>query len=78
MQTSPANKTPKLCIQLFPNINAVLLQGCYRNCFQHMVLRDCGCGDPRFPVPDGTRPCHAFNPIERWHVTQIHTLLYDK
>uniref|UniRef100_F1LD96 Degenerin unc-8 n=1 Tax=Ascaris suum TaxID=6253 RepID=F1LD96_ASCSU len=28
-------------------------EGCYRNCFQHMVLAQCGCGDPRFPLPSG-------------------------
>uniref|UniRef100_A0A914S6J8 Uncharacterized protein n=1 Tax=Parascaris equorum TaxID=6256 RepID=A0A914S6J8_PAREQ len=41
-------------------------EGCYRNCFQHMVLAQCGCGDPRFPLPsDDYRPCDAKNPIER-------------
>ncbi|VDM44692.1 unnamed protein product [Toxocara canis] len=41
-------------------------EGCYRNCFQHMVLERCGCGDPRFPLPsDDFRPCDAKNFVER-------------
>lgn len=24
-----------------------LAKGCYRNCFQHIILERCGCGDPR-------------------------------
>ncbi|KAI6188821.1 Degenerin mec-10 [Aphelenchoides besseyi] len=26
------------------------LEGCYRSCLQEMVVKECGCGDPRFPV----------------------------
>uniref|UniRef100_A0A914MR23 Uncharacterized protein n=1 Tax=Meloidogyne incognita TaxID=6306 RepID=A0A914MR23_MELIC len=33
-------------------------EGCYRNCFQHIILERCGCGDPH-------RPCDARNPKER-------------
>lgn len=41
-------------------------QGCYRSCFQNLVQRECGCGDPRFPLVDGNRRdnnkhCHVFN-----------------
>uniref|UniRef100_A0AC35U7H9 Degenerin mec-10 n=1 Tax=Rhabditophanes sp. KR3021 TaxID=114890 RepID=A0AC35U7H9_9BILA len=39
-------------------------EGCYRTCFQHMVVKDCGCGDPRFPVTKGLH-CQVFNPIAR-------------
>ncbi|KAF7638186.1 hypothetical protein Mgra_00002414 [Meloidogyne graminicola] len=42
-------------------------EGCYRNCFQHIILERCGCGDPRFPLPNEKedRPCDARNPKER-------------
>ncbi|MFH4973780.1 hypothetical protein AB6A40_000489 [Gnathostoma spinigerum] len=36
-------------------------EGCYRTCFQDMVIRECGCGDPRFPVPGGATHCHVFD-----------------
>ncbi|KAK6036080.1 hypothetical protein COOONC_26415, partial [Cooperia oncophora] len=35
-------------------------EGCHRSCFQLKVLDQCGCGDPRFPLPsDGKRYCSA-------------------
>ncbi|KAI3411894.1 hypothetical protein GPALN_001955 [Globodera pallida] len=42
-------------------------EGCYRNCFQHIILERCGCGDPRFPLPNESedRPCDARSPKER-------------
>ncbi|CAJ0956463.1 unnamed protein product, partial [Mesorhabditis belari] len=40
------------------------VEGCYRTCFQNLVLDECGCGDPRFPVPNGTH-CEALNPVQR-------------
>ncbi|VDD90217.1 unnamed protein product [Enterobius vermicularis] len=33
------------------------VEGCYRSCFQQLVLKECGCGDPRFPVPNGYTHC---------------------
>uniref|UniRef100_A0A0K0FMN3 Degenerin mec-10 (inferred by orthology to a C. elegans protein) n=1 Tax=Strongyloides venezuelensis TaxID=75913 RepID=A0A0K0FMN3_STRVS len=39
-------------------------EGCYRSCFQNMVQQDCGCGDPRFPILNGSH-CQAFNPVAR-------------
>lgn len=27
------------------------------------MLKDCKCGDPRFPVPDGHVHCEAANPV---------------
>ncbi|CEF63897.1 Na+ channel, amiloride-sensitive family and Degenerin family-containing protein [Strongyloides ratti] len=41
------------------------VEGCYRSCFQQLVLKDCLCGDPRFPVPDGTNHCQATDPVAR-------------
>uniref|UniRef100_A0A0K0FB83 Amiloride-sensitive sodium channel n=1 Tax=Strongyloides venezuelensis TaxID=75913 RepID=A0A0K0FB83_STRVS len=41
------------------------VEGCYRSCFQQLVLKDCLCGDPRFPVPDGTTHCQATDPVAR-------------
>ncbi|VDK43579.1 unnamed protein product [Anisakis simplex] len=40
-------------------------EGCYRTCFQEIVLRDCGCGDPRFPVPSNALHCSVFDPEAR-------------
>ncbi|KAL3077493.1 hypothetical protein niasHS_012199 [Heterodera schachtii] len=42
-------------------------EGCYRNCFQHIILERCGCGDPRFPLPNESedRSCDARSPTER-------------
>ncbi|VDM37393.1 unnamed protein product [Toxocara canis] len=40
-------------------------EGCYRTCFQQMVIRECGCGDPRFPVPSNARHCLVFDPEAR-------------
>uniref|UniRef100_A0AC34QKP1 Uncharacterized protein n=1 Tax=Panagrolaimus sp. JU765 TaxID=591449 RepID=A0AC34QKP1_9BILA len=47
-------------------------EGCYRNCFQHMILESCGCGDPRFPLPtEREKPCDARNPKERSCLTNM-------
>lgn len=27
------------------------------------ILRECNCGDPRFPVPDGMQHCKAADPV---------------
>ncbi|KFD50581.1 hypothetical protein M513_08530 [Trichuris suis] len=35
------------------------LEGCYRSCFQMELIKACGCGDPRFPVPEGRRHCRV-------------------
>uniref|UniRef100_A0A7E4WB71 Degenerin n=1 Tax=Panagrellus redivivus TaxID=6233 RepID=A0A7E4WB71_PANRE len=51
-------------------------EGCYRNCFQHMILDTCGCGDPRFPLPsDKEKPCDARNARERTCLTNLTTIL---
>ncbi|GMT05278.1 hypothetical protein PENTCL1PPCAC_27452, partial [Pristionchus entomophagus] len=39
------------------------VEGCYRSCFQQLVLKECLCGDPRFPVPDGKKHCEAADPV---------------
>uniref|UniRef100_A0AC34PWH4 Uncharacterized protein n=1 Tax=Panagrolaimus sp. JU765 TaxID=591449 RepID=A0AC34PWH4_9BILA len=41
------------------------VEGCYRSCFQQLVLKDCHCGDPRFPVPSGYHHCEAADVIAR-------------
>ncbi|KHN88487.1 Degenerin mec-4 [Toxocara canis] len=41
------------------------VEGCYRSCFQQLVLKDCQCGDPRFPVPEGHTHCEAADPVAR-------------
>ncbi|KAK5977383.1 hypothetical protein GCK32_018611 [Trichostrongylus colubriformis] len=40
-------------------------KGCYRSCFQANLIRECSCGDPRFPVPKSSRHCPAFNASAR-------------
>ncbi|WKY07904.1 hypothetical protein Q1695_007417 [Nippostrongylus brasiliensis] len=42
-------------------------EGCHRNCFQLKVLEQCGCGDPRFPLPtaDERRYCSAKSVTDR-------------
>ncbi|KAK5973646.1 hypothetical protein GCK32_009363 [Trichostrongylus colubriformis] len=41
-------------------------EGCHRNCFQMKVLDQCGCGDPRFPLPsDEKRYCSAKSVADR-------------
>uniref|UniRef100_A0A7E4ZXS8 Amiloride-sensitive sodium channel n=1 Tax=Panagrellus redivivus TaxID=6233 RepID=A0A7E4ZXS8_PANRE len=40
-------------------------EGCYRTCFQELVLNDCGCGDPRFPVLTNKSHCQVFDPAAR-------------
>ena len=48
-------------------------EGCFRSCYQAMVVKACGCGDPRFPLPKNTfddygnrmRHCWVFNPVQR-------------
>ncbi|VDK41457.1 unnamed protein product [Cylicostephanus goldi] len=40
-------------------------EGCHRSCFQTNLLRDCACGDPRFPVPENRKHCSAFNATAR-------------
>jgi len=39
-------------------------EGCYRSCYQQLVIQNCGCGDPRFPVLDAPH-CEVFNPEAR-------------
>lgn len=34
-------------------------EGCFRSCFQHQKVERCRCGDPRFPIPDGSIYCKA-------------------
>lgn len=34
-------------------------EGCYRSCFQFQMLQECGCGDPRLPLPPGAEACKA-------------------
>ncbi|KJH52915.1 degenerin [Dictyocaulus viviparus] len=41
------------------------VEGCYRSCFQQLVLKECKCGDPRFPVPEGVKHCEAADPVAR-------------
>ncbi|CAI5455769.1 unnamed protein product [Caenorhabditis angaria] len=41
------------------------VEGCYRSCFQQLVLKDCHCGDPRFPVPKNKKHCSASDPTAR-------------
>ncbi|KAH7729934.1 Protein UNC-8 [Aphelenchoides avenae] len=51
-------------------------EGCYRNCFQHILLKRCGCGDPRFPLPsDKEKPCDNRNPRERQCLTNETSVL---
>ncbi|MFH4982421.1 hypothetical protein AB6A40_009130 [Gnathostoma spinigerum] len=40
-------------------------EGCRRSCFQNALLERCGCGDPRFPLPNNTKHCSAFDPVAR-------------
>nr|CDJ82023.1 Na+ channel domain containing protein [Haemonchus contortus] len=40
-------------------------EGCHRSCFQTNLIRDCSCGDPRFPVPETSKHCSAFNATAR-------------
>uniref|UniRef100_A0A915EDK5 Amiloride-sensitive sodium channel n=1 Tax=Ditylenchus dipsaci TaxID=166011 RepID=A0A915EDK5_9BILA len=41
------------------------IEGCYRTCFQEMVVKECGCADPRFPAPPKTVHCEVFNSSAR-------------
>ena len=41
------------------------MEGCYRSCYQHKVLRMCHCGDPRFPVPDRFVTCKSDDVYQR-------------
>uniref|UniRef100_A0AC35U3A0 Degenerin n=1 Tax=Rhabditophanes sp. KR3021 TaxID=114890 RepID=A0AC35U3A0_9BILA len=47
------------------NLYEYTVEGCYRSCFQQLVLKDCHCGDPRFPVPEGHSHCKAIDPVAR-------------
>ncbi|KJH46915.1 degenerin [Dictyocaulus viviparus] len=40
-------------------------EGCHRSCFQTKLIRNCTCGDPRFPVPKASKHCSAFNATAR-------------
>ncbi|KAF8374675.1 unc-8, partial [Pristionchus pacificus] len=47
-------------------------EGCYRNCFQQLVLRECGCGDPRFPLQsEENKTCNAKSKAERACLSNI-------
>ncbi|PIO76593.1 Amiloride-sensitive sodium channel [Teladorsagia circumcincta] len=36
-------------------------EGCYRTCFQQLIIDRCGCGDPRFPSIGDHKLCEVFN-----------------
>ena len=36
-------------------------EGCFRSCFQESLIEECGCGDSRFPKPEGTEYCSGFD-----------------
>ncbi|CAJ0601742.1 unnamed protein product [Cylicocyclus nassatus] len=40
-------------------------EGCYRTCFQQLIIDRCGCGDPRFPSIDNHPHCQVFNKEHR-------------
>ncbi|CAI4226049.1 unnamed protein product [Auanema sp. JU1783] len=40
-------------------------EGCYRTCFQQLIIDRCGCGDPRFPTIDDVPLCQVFNKEHR-------------
>ncbi|GMT33851.1 hypothetical protein PFISCL1PPCAC_25148, partial [Pristionchus fissidentatus] len=40
-------------------------EGCHRSCFQNRMIKDCSCGDPRFPVAKMYKHCSAFNATAR-------------
>uniref|UniRef100_A0A8R1HXL4 Degenerin n=1 Tax=Caenorhabditis japonica TaxID=281687 RepID=A0A8R1HXL4_CAEJA len=40
-------------------------EGCYRTCFQELIIDRCGCSDPRFPTINGVAPCQVFNKNHR-------------
>uniref|UniRef100_A0A7I4YLX0 Amiloride-sensitive sodium channel n=2 Tax=Haemonchus contortus TaxID=6289 RepID=A0A7I4YLX0_HAECO len=47
-------------------------EGCHRNCFQLKVLDQCGCGDPRFPLPsDEKRYCSAKSVADRQCLSKL-------
>ncbi|VDM58254.1 unnamed protein product [Angiostrongylus costaricensis] len=50
-------------------------EGCHRNCFQLKVLDECGCGDPRFPLPpDEKRYCSAKSVTDRQCLSNLTSL----
>ncbi|KAI6229435.1 Degenerin mec-10 [Aphelenchoides besseyi] len=50
------------------------LEGCYRSCLQEMVVKECGCGDPRFPVGNASH-CQVFDATARRCLEKITTRL---
>ncbi|VDO99369.1 unnamed protein product [Heligmosomoides polygyrus] len=40
-------------------------EGCYRTCFQQLIIDRCGCGDPRFPSIGDHPHCEVFNKKHR-------------
>uniref|UniRef100_A0A1I7XUZ3 Amiloride-sensitive sodium channel n=1 Tax=Heterorhabditis bacteriophora TaxID=37862 RepID=A0A1I7XUZ3_HETBA len=40
-------------------------EGCYRTCFQQLIIDRCGCGDPRFPSIGEVQLCQVFNKAHR-------------
>ncbi|KAK6751236.1 hypothetical protein RB195_002922 [Necator americanus] len=40
-------------------------EGCYRTCFQQLIIDRCGCGDPRFPSIGEHQHCQVFNKQHR-------------
>ncbi|VDN01930.1 unnamed protein product [Thelazia callipaeda] len=39
--------------------------GCYHTCLQELIIRECGCADPRFPAPSGSTHCLVFDEAAR-------------
>ncbi|KAL7069600.1 hypothetical protein ACQ4LE_010876, partial [Meloidogyne hapla] len=40
-------------------------EGCYKSCYQHQIIRRCGCSDPRYPQPDdNTKVCNSSNALD--------------
>ncbi|GMT10923.1 hypothetical protein PFISCL1PPCAC_2220, partial [Pristionchus fissidentatus] len=44
-------------VKSFYTTGGYTIEACFRSCYQDMALRMCGCMDPRYRAPEGTKLC---------------------
>uniref|UniRef100_A0A915IV29 Uncharacterized protein n=1 Tax=Romanomermis culicivorax TaxID=13658 RepID=A0A915IV29_ROMCU len=50
-------------------------EGCFRSCFQSLIIKECQCADPKFPAPRGIQHCRFNVSSERICVNKVNEIL---
>uniref|UniRef100_A0A915JPL8 Uncharacterized protein n=1 Tax=Romanomermis culicivorax TaxID=13658 RepID=A0A915JPL8_ROMCU len=47
------------CQSHLPDGETYTIEGCYRHCYQELMISECGCADPRYDIPEGAAYCNT-------------------